>query len=124
MLHELILAMGRHFSPEQYLFWTHAQCLAWTAADLCVVYFLLRLANLARSLLGRRLHRGSYGVLALTALLAPLVPMAHTGWTIFVLELAITIPHFALILYVIAAAAKYIPEALRKVLDPSFASPK
>ncbi len=99
----LIVWLGNHFSPEQYLFWTRIQCAAWTAADVVIVLYLLRIANLARGMEGVRRHRVSYLVLAATLLPAPFVISAQQGMSIFLLEVLITVPHFALILYVLVA---------------------
>jgi hypothetical protein len=95
--------MSAHFSPEQYLFWTRWQCLAWTLADLLIVFFLIRLSNRARSVVQRRPHRFSYVVLAFTAVLAPLVLLSPSGGLLFLLELGITVPHFLLLCYLLAA---------------------
>jgi hypothetical protein len=96
-----ILWMSAHFSPEQYLFWTRWQCLAWTAADLLIVFFVIRLSNQARKFAQRRPHRFSYAVLAFTALLLPFVVLSPSGGLLFLLELVITIPHFLLLCYLL-----------------------
>ncbi len=100
-MHEWVLWIGTHFSAQQYLFWTRLQCLAWTGADIIIVFALIRLANLARDYLGTRKHRIPYGVLAATLPPIPFVVLAQSGGLIFLLELAITIPHFLLILYLL-----------------------
>jgi len=98
-----ILWMSAHFSPEQYLFWTRWQCLAWTLADLLMVYLLIRLSNLARSAVQHPPHRIAYALLGMTALLTPLVLFAPNGGMLFVIELGITVPHFFLLGYLLAA---------------------
>ena len=95
--------MSNHFSPEQYLFWTRRQCLAWTLADLLIVYFLIRLSNQARVVAQRRPHRFSYALLAFTVLLVPFVVLSPTGGLLFLVELAITVPHFLLLCYLLTA---------------------
>jgi hypothetical protein len=116
-MHDLILWMGERFSPEAYLFWTRIQCLLWTAADLVIVYYLTRLSNLARGLVGAAPHRVPYGVLVLTAALAPLVAVAPTGMQVFALELIITVPHFICIVYLMAANLRHAPRALARLLE-------
>lgn len=91
------------FTPEQYLWWTRLQCIGWTAADAVIVAALIRLANAARSLEGKRQHLFSYIVLAISLLYAPLVLVAPTGGMVFAVELFVTVPHFLLILYLLGA---------------------
>jgi hypothetical protein len=105
---------GAQFSPEAYLFWTRVQCLAWTGADLVIVYHLLRLANRARALAGWRPHVLSFVVTGATVLLVPGVLVAPTGRGIFMLELLITVPHFLIILYVLVADAGVLARALHR----------
>lgn len=111
MIDQTIYWMGTHFSPESYLFWTRIQCLLWTAADVVIVYSLLRIANTGRKLTGDRLHRGAYVVLSLTLLPAPLVAFAETGGMVFLVELLVTVPHFLLILYLLWANRSVGPAA-------------
>lgn len=116
MLHELILWLGAQFSPEQYLFWTRIQCLAWTAADLVIVFYAIRIANLGRSMARQAPHRIPYGILAATIPFIPFVTIAATGWGIFLLELAITIPHFCLLVYLGVANFRNYPAILAALL--------
>jgi hypothetical protein len=118
MAHDIIMWLGHHFSPEQYLFWTRVECLAWTAADVLIVFFLIRLANLVRGLQNRRQHLFSYILLGLTLLPVPLIVNAQTGWAIFTLEVLVTVPHFLLILYIMWADGLL----LHDVLCPEFFS--
>ena len=109
---EALLALPASFSAEQYLFWTRIECIAWTAADAVIVYYILRLANLARAAGGKSPHVFSFAVLGATLLFTPIVFLAREGWSIFVAELAITIPHFALILYAGLADLQHFPRLL------------
>jgi hypothetical protein len=115
-MNEWILWIGGQFSPEDYLFWTRVQCLMWTAADVVIIVALARLANLARTREGARTHLFTCLVLAATIALAPFVILAPTGALIFVLELLITVPHFVLILYLLAANANRVARMLDDVL--------
>lgn len=119
MFHSLIEWMGGRFSPEAYLAWTRVQCTAWTLADLVLVFYLLRLANLARKLLGRAPHRASFALLAATVPLAAVAPFAQSGGRVFVLEVLITVPHFALIVYVLLADTALLWAALARVAGRS-----
>ncbi|MFP4502990.1 MAG: hypothetical protein ACLFTT_18505 [Candidatus Hydrogenedentota bacterium] len=115
-MHEVMVWMGERFSPEAYLFWTRIQCLLWTGADLVIVYYLTRMANLARGLVNETPHRVPYFVLVVTAALAPLVAIVPTGMQVFALELMITMPHFICIVYLMAANLRHAPQALAQLL--------
>jgi hypothetical protein len=109
--------MSAHFSPEQYLFWTRWQCLAWTLADLLIVYSVIRLSNQARSVAGRRPHRFSYALLALTAVLVPCIVISPSGGLLFLVELAITMPHFLLLSYLLTANLRVYAIFLAALID-------
>ena len=117
MIHDIILWLGQHFSPEQYLFWTRIQCVAWTAADVVIVFSLLQIANLGRRLLARRPHRIPFLILAITVCGVPFVIFAASGWRIFVLELLITIPHFLLILYIAVADFRFLAPTINLLVN-------
>lgn len=115
-MHDLVLWMGERFSPEAYLFWTRIQCLLWTGADLVIIFYLTRIANLGRARLGRAPHRAPYVILVVTAALAPGVAFVSTGMQVFLLELAITVPHFLVILYLMGANLRIAPEAFAEMV--------
>lgn len=106
MIDAFVQGAGGLFSPEAYVLWTRVQCTAWTAADLVIVFVLIRLGDLVRVASGRQPHRVSYLVLLLTVPLAVAIPFSARGLAIFALELMVTIPHFLIILYVIAADSR------------------
>ena len=96
---ELVRSIGSEFTHEQYMFWSRVEGTLWTCADVVLIVYLIRITNLFRSYLGLRLHRASYMVLGMTLPFAALVPMVENARTFYYLELAVTIPHFLLILY-------------------------
>lgn len=114
-MHDLILYAGSCFSAGQYLYWTRIQCMAWTVADIALILALLRLANLCRAITGARKHIFSYIVLFMSAMLAPLVLWAPNGSVIFALELLITVPHFLIILYVLASGRVIFAQAWYRI---------
>jgi hypothetical protein len=89
----------------------------WTAADLVIVFYLLRLGDLARRISGAGRHRISYVILCATILPALAVPLEPSGALIFFTELAVTLPHFAIILYVLIADARFFRSALTRLLS-------
>jgi len=118
-MNAVIERIGGLFSPEQYLFWTRIECIAWTAADVALIFAMLRLGDLARRAAGREPHRVSYIVLALTLLAALGVPLSPNGRMIFLAELAVTIPHFLIIIYVLVADLRAGAALLRALIAPS-----
>jgi len=115
-MNDWVTWLGARFSPEAYLFWTRIQCLAWSCADLAIVFYCVRIANLARTVAQQPRHRVPYLILAATACLLPTVALAVTGMQIFLIELLVTVPHFVLILYLIASNLAVAPQALAKLL--------
>ena len=114
MIIDTIRSIGSTFSQEEYLFWTHIQGSLWTLADVVIVFYLIRITNLFRGYLGRRTHRGAYIVLAATIPFAAYLPLTSTGTSFFNLELAVTVPHFLLLLYICIGDASITLEAIGK----------
>lgn len=90
-----------YFDSETYLAWSRVQGILWTLADIVICYCLVECANLCRAKRGIRRHAVSVGVLWLTIGLSCLLPFVPSGTAFFRLELAITIPQFAIIVYVL-----------------------
>ena len=112
----LLSMLGVYYSAEQYLFMTKLQCMLWTSADVVMVIYLTRIANLARKQLGKSLHVMPYVVLGITMLFVPFVPIAESGSLIFKLEMLITVPHFILLIYVLAVNYMVLPEFVQGLL--------
>lgn len=112
----MIQWMGHAFTASDYVFWTRIECSAWTLADLLIVLYLIRMANLARRQCGVRLHSVSLGVLLATLPPSASIPFMTSGTWIFLLELAVTIPHFVLILYVLISDARHFAGALSQLV--------
>ena len=106
MIEALIHAMGNAFTPELYMFWTRIQCCAWTMAHTVIVFYLIRVANTARGALNLEGHVMAYVVLGATVPIAAFIPFADDGGLILLIELAVTIPHFLLILYLLLKNAR------------------
>lgn len=115
----MISWMGHAFTASDYVFWTRIECSVWTLADLLIVFYLIRMANLARQQLRIRLHSISFGVLLATVPPSLAIPFMTAGSWIFLLELAVTVPHFMLILYILLADAQHFAAALSTLLNKS-----
>lgn len=110
-------SLGESFTPDAYLFLTRIQGSLWTLADFVIILYLIRIANVLRRYLRRRAHIVSYVVLACTAPFALLLPIAPTGLAFFRLELVVTVPHFLLILYLLASNMQIVVEAVNRRLS-------
>jgi len=113
---EWIIALGERYPADSLEWLTRLQCIGWTSADFVIVFSLLRMANVCRDTLGLRLHRVSYLVLIATLFFVPLIFFARTGLILFWVEAIITVPHFLLILYLLAANVQVFPRFLSRVL--------
>lgn len=123
MMLEIVRAIGEHFSPETYLVLTRIEGTIWTLADMVIVLFLFLNANLLRRHLGCRRHRFSFLLLGATVPFAMLLPFAQTGMAFFRLEVIVTMPHFALILYGCFANAPLVARLLQSLPDREMLAP-
>jgi len=114
---DLIQEIGNRFPDEQYLYWSRIQGTLWTAADVVIVFYLLRITNLFRTYLDRRRHRLSYGVLALTLAPAAFLPFLTDSGVFLRIELLVTVPHFLIILYLLFGDARITLDALARRAD-------
>ena len=114
---DALLELPTRFSAEQYLYWTRIQCSAWTFADALIVLFVLLLCNRVRGALGRRTHVFSFAALGASLLFAPLIWIVKDGWSIFFVEILITLPHFLLLLYAAIANLRLCPAYLAAILS-------
>lgn len=113
---DALLAIPARFSADQYLYWTRIQCTAWTLADILIVLLVLLLCNRVRVPSSRRAHVFSFAALGGTLLFAPLVWIVRDGWSIFLVEMLVTIPHFLLLLYAGLANLHLFPAYLADIL--------
>lgn len=119
---EFVESLGTWFTHEQYLYWSRVEGTLWTAADIVIALMLIRLGNLTRRVVGRRPHRVSYVILLATLPAAAYIPFVESGRMFFRLELAVTIPHFLIILYICAVDARVGLHALHAALNRSEAA--
>ncbi len=116
MLPDWIQQISDFFPHDVYLQWSRVQGTLWTMAGYVIIFYLLRLTNLCRSMTGRSIHRIPYVALAATIPPALILPIAPTSMALFRIELAVTVPHFLIIVYVLAANLRSAPEALAKLV--------
>jgi len=121
---EWIISIGERYPADSLEWVTRLQCFGWTSADIVIVFSILQLANTCRSSLGLRLHRVSYLVLIATLFFVPVIFFARTGLVLFWVEVIVTVPHFLLIIYVLAANVTVFPQFLAKILAQQAAQDK
>ncbi|MFP4171549.1 MAG: hypothetical protein ACLFV4_01425 [Candidatus Hydrogenedentota bacterium] len=123
MLPEWIQRISDFFPGEVYLHWSRIQGSLWTLAGYVIIFYLLRLTNLCRAITGRALHRLPYVALAATIPFALVIPIAPTSMALFRIELAVTVPHFFIILYLLAANLRSTPQALAQLTQRNHQPP-
>lgn len=106
--------LGAHFSAAQYLFWSRIEGTLWTLADVVIVFYLIRIVNLCRTFLSIPPRRLPYWFLAATLPAAAFIPVVQTGRAFFLLEVAVTVPHFLLILWLVFSDAPAVLGAVRR----------
>lgn len=110
----LFTTIGRGFSPEVYLATTKVQGILWSAADIALIYFLLKIAGLARIADGRRKVARRYRLLALSAVLIPFLVFMPTARHFFILESIIFGLQFSILIHTLAADTRPVLALLAK----------
>jgi hypothetical protein len=95
----LFLRIAEGFSPTEYIFWTKIQIVAWSAADIALVFAVLSIIGLARSHAGKQRIGIRYVLLAISAGLTPVVLVLESSQQIFRLEAAVVGLQFAILIY-------------------------
>jgi hypothetical protein len=95
----LFLRIAEGFSPTEYIFWTKIQVVAWSAADIALVFAVLRIIGLARAHAGKQRVRIRYVLLAISASLTAVVLALESSQQIFRLEAAVVGLQFAILIY-------------------------
>ena len=111
---DLLREAGDWFRGEPYIISTRVVSSLWTFADIVIVLYLIRIGNLFRRHVGQRTHRISYGVLAATVPFAAMLPFVRTGMAFVRIEFIVTLPHFALILYLLIANASLVARSFAR----------
>jgi hypothetical protein len=96
------------------MFWSRIEGTAWTLADVVIVFYLIRIANVCRAYLGLPRRIVPLVILAATLPPAAFIPFVPTARAFFLLELGVTVPHFLLILWLIFRDAELVLEAVRR----------
>lgn len=103
LLENALFWLATHFSTDAYLVSTKVQGLLWSAADIVLVFVLLRIADLLRRHANTRPIRWRYLLLGLTVLLTPLLAFVSLPRHFLVLESVICGIQFLLLVYTLVA---------------------
>jgi hypothetical protein len=95
----LFLHIAEAFGPTEYVFWTRFQVVAWSVADISLVFAVLRIIDLARTNAGEPRIRVRYGLLAVSAGLTPVIFVLDSSQQIFRLEAAVVGLQFAILIF-------------------------
>ncbi len=112
MIPDVLRELGDRFTPDQYLYWSRIEGTLWTLADFVIVVYLTRTVNLARAFLAMPRRLVPYVLLAATVPPAAFIPFVHDSRAFFALEVAVTLPHFGIILWLILRDARLVIDAV------------
>jgi len=113
-LETIFLAIGQGFSPAIYLMATKIQGILWSAADVTLIYYLLKIADQARAGQDGRKARWRYRLLALSGLLMPPLLLMPDARSFFIQESLVFGLQFAVLLHTLATDTRPILALLVK----------
>ncbi len=102
----LLLWVGTGFTTEIYMISTKIQGIAWSIADIVLVFILLKIVDLVRQSSGKKRIFYRYLLLLVSAVLTPSLLFTQTARQIFILESIICGMQFAILVYTVIAERK------------------
>lgn len=112
----MFTTIGQGFSPELYLVTTKVQGILWGTADITLIYFLLKIADMAQAAHGKAKAVWRYRLLLISALLVPFLVFMPTPKRFFVLESVIFGLQFAVLIHTLATDTQPILSFLRNII--------
>ena len=112
----MLLWLSRHFTTETYLLYTKIQGVLWSIVDLVLIYFLLKMIDLAGRKKGRKRIRLRYLLLLFTALLVPFLSLVATSGAFFLLESIICGVHFSILIYIVLMERKMMLDFMMELM--------
>ena len=112
----LFTAIGNGFSPEVHLAVTKIQGLLWSTADIVLIWFLLKIVDLARAGHAGVRSVWRYRLLVLSAVLVPFLVVMPTSKAFFVLESGIFGLQFGVLIYTLATDTESLLFFLRNII--------
>ncbi|MDY6903264.1 MAG: hypothetical protein SWH61_01140 [Thermodesulfobacteriota bacterium] len=110
-----VIAKG--FSPAVYLLATKIQGLMWSAADITLIFFLLKIVDVVMSSKDGKKITIRYYLLLVSAMLTPFLIVADTADFFFRLESIIFGIQFAVLLYTVCVDIKIATAYLRSIVN-------
>ncbi|MFH1490331.1 MAG: hypothetical protein ABII06_15605 [Pseudomonadota bacterium] len=117
---DMLLWLSRHFTTETYLFYTRIQGVLWSIVDLVLIFFLLKMIELAGRKKGRKRIRFRYLLLLFTAVLVPFLSFVGTSKTFFLLESVICGIHFSILIYIVIMERKMMLAFMKDLISPKW----
>ncbi|MFH1351719.1 MAG: hypothetical protein ABII26_12420 [Pseudomonadota bacterium] len=112
----VLLWIGANFTEEVYLFYTKLQGIIWSAADICLVFFVLKVADLARAKERKRKILWRYISLWISAALTPFLLLTKTKNEFFTLESIICGIQFSILVYTLISERKITIKLIREII--------
>lgn len=107
--------IGANFTSGHYLFFSKAQGILWSAADIILVLALLKIADLARKREGEKKIVFRYALLWISAILTPLLVFCRTPREFFFLECILCGIQFSLLIYTVLAERGRAARVLKEI---------
>jgi len=117
ILTNTLLWVGNHFSHEVYYTTTKVQGIFWSLADIAIVWYMLRIADLIRNRTGRPKITWRYYLLLLSAILTPLLLAIKNANHFFILEAVIFAIQYLLLMYSVLAERKDVLQFIRATIQ-------
>jgi hypothetical protein len=116
-LESLFLKIGETFTIDHYLLYTKIQAVAWSCADILILFMLLKIASLVRQKSHRSTIRFRYFILWATAVFTPALILGDTARQIFLLESLICGVQFAVLLYTVITERRGVMAFLKEIVS-------
>ena len=110
---DILLWVSQNFTTEIYLFSTKIQGIIWSIVDIVLIYFLLRIIDLARAKIKMKRILFRYFFLLFSVVLTPFLVFVQTARVFFYLESIICGIHFSILVFIVFAERKMMLAFLR-----------
>ncbi|MFO7560693.1 MAG: hypothetical protein R6X10_17825 [Desulfobacterales bacterium] len=116
-LTNILLWAGNHFTHEIYYTTTKIQGIFWSLADIAIVWYMLKIADVIRHRAGRPKITWRYYFLLLSAILTPFLLAVKTAKHFFILEAVIFAIQYLLLMYSVVAERKGVLGYIRATIQ-------
>jgi hypothetical protein len=113
---ELLLTAGQYFT-DNYLVTTKIQGILWSAADIILIYFFLKIINFIQSKMYGKKNTSGYIFLLISAFFTFLLPFTKTSQEFFIMEVIICAIQYSILIIIMVSTRKDIFLFLKKVFE-------